>query len=208
MNDAEMTPAAWQEIVTKAGEKERVLYQLPGYKLTEDGLVAENPTHAEAIATGRILGKFQRLTIFAIGEWARDVQARFQMTHAQIVKETGITYDTLTKGLWLSNRFPPDQRVEGVPDSTHEAAAPLPPQQARVVLERARDEGLKRHEIRAIVKAARGPEGEVALTSTVVSVSTADVRGAAWSLALAFGPRLDELVDALIVLQGQKGTRE
>lgn len=208
MNDVEMTPAAWQEIVTDAGGKERVLYQLPGYKLTEDGLVAENPTHAEAIATGRILGKFQRMTIFAIGEWARDVQARFGMTHAQIVEETKITYDTLTKGLWLSNRFPPSQRVEGVPDSTHEAAAVLPPKQARVVLERARDEGLKRHEIRAIVKAARTENGEAAITSPVVSVSVADVRGAAWSLALAFGPKLPDLIAALSVLQEQKGTKE
>lgn len=201
------TADQWQEIVTVARDRAERAISLPGYTLTETGLQAHSPTLADALATGTILAKAHNVTLWAIGEWAIDAQARFGASYEQLVAGTGLSSSTIGKAIWLTRTFGKAERRPSLSPSHHEAAAPLSAPERATILDRAEREGMTRGEVRAIVRSPiRNADGERDLSAAYVTVIVADVRGAAWSLASAFGAALPALIAELRALaEGREG---
>lgn len=205
----DITTNQWQEIIDDASGEERRMYQLPGFTLHEDGLEPNSPTEAEAIATGKILKTMHDMSEFGIGDWAIYCQQAFKKSYAQMVAETGLSANVIGHSIWLRKQFPPGVAVPGVAPSTHAAVIPLSQPERVKLLTRAKEEGLTRQQVREIVKnPARDANGERVLDRVeVVTVTTSDVRGAATTLASAFGERLPLLVAELRMWLGE-GTKK
>lgn len=178
-------------------EAGQVDVRLPGFVLTETGLVAQGtPSMQDVIETGAILARAYRAAQFGLADWIDYVRGRFGWTNTEIMTKTGMSYSTVTEAVWLGRRFPPDKRRAGVSASTHAAAASLRPGDRDALLDRAQRENLPRGEVRAIARAVRNGHADPDEVATV-TVTTHDPRAAAWSLAHAFGDRLPLLVAEL-----------
>lgn len=201
--DETPTAGQWQEIVTVARDRAARAISLPGYTLTETGLTAHSPTLADALATGTILARAHNVTLWAIGEWAIDARARFGASYDQLVADSGLSSSTIGKAIWLARAYAGPERRPGLSPSHHEAAAPLSAPERSMILDRAEREGMTRGEVRAVVRSpVRDANGERDLGAAYVTVIVADVAGAAWSLAAAFGDALPVLIRELQAING------
>jgi hypothetical protein len=99
-----------------------------------------------------------RASMFWIGDWIRYGEANYGERYAQAIEATGLTLQTLRNAVWVCDRIPPSERQPDVPFSHHRAVAALEPKDRKALLQRAADEGLAEHEVRAEVRRHRDPD--------------------------------------------------
>lgn len=110
-------------------------------------------------ALGVALSVAQRRVAWLIADWLNYGEHAYGAKYDQAVELTGYSLGTLRNYAWTGHRVPPENRVVGVPFSAHTEVAPLPPSEQKEWLEKAAENGWKRDELRANVRAVRIERG-------------------------------------------------
>lgn len=83
-------------------------------------------------------------------------------TYTQALDLTQKSYSTLTNAVYVSNAYPPEERVDGLSWSHHrEIASVKNPDERRALLTQAANEGWSREQLRDAAKGARAPGKKV-----------------------------------------------
>jgi hypothetical protein len=83
-------------------------------------------------------------------------------TYTQALDLTQKSYSTLTNAVYVSNAYPPEERVDGLSWSHHrEIASVKNPDERRALLTQAANEGWSREQLRDAAKGARAPAKKV-----------------------------------------------
>lgn len=133
------SPAA---VISMAGPLKGQL-TLTGYVLP-DGLSYEEWAHE-----GTVLVTIAKASAWWVGDWLLYGEHQFGEKYAQAVEVTGLSVQTLKNAQWVSDRIPPRERDPEIPHSYYRAAAALDPKDRRVLLKRAKNEGMNEGEVRA-----------------------------------------------------------
>lgn len=137
--------------------------------VTATGLRLTDPTlpFERWVALGRMLGRVNRASKWAIADWINFGEGVYPDKYAQAVEVTGLSRDSLMNISYVGRQVVHSRRVAELPFSFHEAVAPLEPDAQRDWLKRALEEGWTRDrfrdEIRPVKAAIREGREQPAL---------------------------------------------
>ena len=137
----------------------------PGIYATRTGAMINENITLEDFCTG--LSNCQALSnaaTWALGDLIAYGERRNEWgeMYTQALDLTQKSYSTLTNAVYVSNAYPPEERVDGLSWSHHrEIASVKNPDERRALLTQAANEGWSREQLRDAAKGARAPAKKV-----------------------------------------------
>jgi len=131
------------------------------------------------VEVAALVGRLHRASRWWIGDLVVAAEQRFGERAAQVADALGLAPDTVMNYAWAAERIPPARRRAALSFSTHREVAALPADAQDEMLDRAERDGLSSADVRAELRALRGPEvAEVVRVRVPCSVAAAARRRA------------------------------
>jgi hypothetical protein len=153
--------------------------------ITRVGLrIPANLRYEDWERAGEKLVRIADTSAWCLGDWLTHGQAMYRDRYRQAVARAGLDYQTLRNYAWVSRKFSPQRRHEGLSFQHHAEVASLPTDQQDLWLQRAEDRAWSRNELRRcrheLAGSAAGPgTGAVMPRMAVPSVELQHWREAA-----------------------------
>lgn len=131
-----------------------------GWTYSEVGLQLIDPTLAyedfEYLCS--LLGRVHEWVRFAIGDAIIQGEALYGQEAFQAFERFQLSEEAMKEYVRVAQRVPRARRQNGLSWSHHRAVAPLEPAEQKEMLQRAVDEGMSHHSLRAALRNGREPE--------------------------------------------------
>lgn len=130
---------------------------LPGVLTETSYQLPENLNLGEWLAIGETLQRMERSVMWWLGDWWRYGERKYgemasQATRDAVKDATGYTYNTVRRAADVANAFESARRRADVPFAYHQEVAALPVAEAEALLDTVEAEGIKRADLRELVK--------------------------------------------------------
>lgn len=108
------------------------------------------------VEDGSALVTMDKALRFAIGDWVLFGEQHYGEAHAQAIRVTALSYESINAARWVASRIPEIRRRTNLSWSHHEAVASLDPTLQDELLDRAEREGLDRNQVRELTREVKG----------------------------------------------------
>lgn len=128
------------------------------FTMTTTGVsVSREPTYEEWHDATLWAQRVEKASPFWVGDLIAMGESKFGEKYSQALISTGYAEQTLRNITYVSNALPPERRLptDVVPWSVQAEVAPLTPDQQTYWLDKCREEGLSREELRSQIKHAK-----------------------------------------------------
>lgn len=120
------------------------------------------------VQEGIALHRIHSASRWAIGDWLRYGEGAFGEQYATGADDLGMSPEYLQNSKWLSGRFPPESRVDGLSWSHHSAVAALPPEHAQRMLAIAKLEDWSQRALVDQVRELKAQAGAIAQAASEI----------------------------------------
>lgn len=130
------------------------------FTLTKTGMrITGNPSYQEWAKVGIFIQSASTASTLWLGDWINYGESRFGEKYSQAIEETGLDYQSLRNAAYVSRQVALEDRRPELSYSHHAEVAALTPEEQKIMLDKATENGWSKQLLRLKVKQLRRLNG-------------------------------------------------